>query len=172
MPRAYEDPSARLPGDIGFRPVTDDDQPFLAGLYASTRTEELANVPWDPDRKQEFLAMQFQAQHRHYQEHFKRARFLVIESGGRPIGRVYVDRRSDEIRLIDIALMPECRNQGLGAALLRDLLDEAGERGLPVRIHVESFNPALRLYRRLGFQPVEDKGVYQLMEWRPDDSPS
>ena len=68
--------------------------------------------------------------------------------------------------------MPEARNQGLGKALLLDLLDEAQAAALPVRIHVEKFNPAMRLYLRLGFKPLEDQGVYQLMEWRPDHADS
>ena len=76
--------------------------------------------------------------------------------------------RADEIRLIDIALLLEHRNAGIGARLLQDLLAEAAQAGKPVRIHVEKFNPALRLYERLGFTPIEDQGVYLLMQWSPD----
>ena len=82
-----------------------------------------------------------------------------------PIGRLYVDRRTEEIRIIDIALLPEYRGKGVGSKLIRALLDEAEQERMPVRIHVERFNPALRLYRRLGFKVVEDEGVYYLMEW-------
>ncbi|GAB4186722.1 MAG: GNAT family N-acetyltransferase [Wenzhouxiangellaceae bacterium] len=165
MFEAFTGHSDRLPQAIGFRPITTDDQPFLARLYASTREEELRQVPWSREQKDEFLGMQFQAQHRYYQEHFHKAQFLVIEQDGSAIGRVYLDRREDEIRLIDIALTPDCRGAGLGSQLLLDLLDEARARQLPVRIHVEQFNPAMRLYLRLGFKKIEDQGVYHLMEW-------
>ena len=85
-----------------------------------------------------------------------------------PIGRLYIDRSEDEIRLIDIALLPEHRGKGIGGSLMRQTLDEARLAGKPVRIHVEHNNPARRLYDRLGFRPVEDQGVYDLLEWRPE----
>ncbi|MCG8466133.1 MAG: GNAT family N-acetyltransferase [Xanthomonadales bacterium] len=169
---AYQSSSNRLPQAVGFRAITDQDLPFLSQLYASTRADEMKAVPWSDAEKQQFLSMQFEAQHRYYQEHFQQAQFLIIEYQQQAIGRVYVDRRVDEIRLIDIALCPEQRQQGLGSALLKDLLQEATAYKLPIRIHVEQFNPALRLYERLGFTLVEDQGVYQFMEWVPSDDGS
>ena len=143
------------------------DREFLCRLYASTRQEELAPVPWSEPEKEAFLRLQFEAQDRHYQEHFPAAAFQIIELDARPIGRLYVDRRADEIRLIDIALLPEFRGAGIGTALLMELIDEAAAASKPLRIHVERFNPALRLYQRLGFRPLEEHGVYLLMEYRP-----
>ncbi len=139
----------------------------MCELYASTRRDELASVDWDETQKESFLRQQFEAQHTFYSQHFDGAHFDVILLGDKPIGRLYVDRRDDEIRLIDIALLPEHRNSGIGSFLMRDLLSEAEKRGQPVRIHVEKFNPALRLYHRLGFEQIEDQGVYWLLEWRP-----
>ena len=152
---------------VSLRQVRDDDREFLYRVYASTREQELAVVPWDEAQKEAFLRMQFRAQDLHYREHFAAAAYQVIERDGEPIGRLYVDRRDDEIRIIDIALLPDHRGHGIGTALLEDLLTEAAEAGLPVRIHVERANPALRLYHRLGFAPVGDAGVYLLLEWRP-----
>ena len=129
-------------------------------------------VDWSETQKSAFLTMQFDAQHSYYRQQFPSADYLVVERDGEAIGRIYLDRRADELRLIDIALTSAARNQGLGKALLLDLLDEAQAAALPVRIHVEQFNPAMRLYLRLGFKPVEDQGVYQLLEWCPDDSNS
>ena len=168
MPRAYDGQSGRLPGNISFRPITKHDLEFLNRLYASTRAAEMALLDWTSEQKTQFLTMQFNAQHSFYQEQFGQAAFLIIAADNKSVGRVYLDRRPDEIRLIDIALLPEQRNSGLGTALLKDLLDEGRSSGLPVKIHVESFNPAMRLYQRLGFKPVEDQGVYQLMEWRSE----
>ncbi len=81
------------------------------------------------------------------------------------IGRLYLERLPSQHRIIDIAFLPEYRGRGLGEALLRDLLDEAAAAGKPVSIHVEKLNPAMRLYRRLGFVTEEDKGIYDLMRW-------
>jgi ribosomal protein S18 acetylase RimI-like enzyme len=152
---------------ITFRPIRPDDEGFLFQVYASTRVEELAPLDWTEVQKEAFLRMQFTAQHTYYQAQFPHASFQVILQGQRPIGRLYVDRRADEISLVDIALLPAYRNVGIGSALLRDLLAEARQAGKPVRIHVECFNPALRLYERLGFSRVGDTGVYFLLEWDP-----
>lgn len=152
------------------RPITDADHDFLRRVYASTREDELAMTPWSDEEKAQFLRFQFHAQHVHYQEHFPDAAFDVIELDGEPIGRLYIDRRADEIRLIDIALLPEYRSQGLGGEILDGILAEGREKDLLVRIHVEHNNPAMRLYLRLGFRKIEEQGVYHLMECRPSEN--
>jgi ribosomal protein S18 acetylase RimI-like enzyme len=147
-----------------FRPIQADDEAVLFQIYASTRQEELAPVPWTAAEKDAFLRMQFNAQHRYYQEQFPDASFQMILLGDRPAGRLYLHRREDEFNIIDIALLPPYRNAGLGTTLLREVLAEADAASNPVRIHVERFNPALRLYERLGFSRIADTGVYFLME--------
>lgn len=152
---------------VEFRPVTLEDQEFLFQVYASTRDEELAPLGWDHAQREAFLEMQFTAQHGSYTSEFVDADFDIILLDDQPIGRLYVDRREDEIRLIDIALLPEHRNAGIGTALVRDLLEEAERSVKPVRLHVEVYNRARRLYQRLGFRTISDKGVYLFMEWLP-----
>ncbi len=159
------------PSGLSLRWITDDDLPFLAELYASTRREEVAQTPWSEEQKEAFLRWQFENQHQHYQTYYPDCEFLVIEKDaiGRrePIGRLYVDRWKEEIRLVDIALLPEHRGGGLGRKILEVLLDEGREKDLPVSIHVEYNNPALRLYKRLGFRHVDSNGIYYLMRWEP-----
>ncbi|MCV3238429.1 GNAT family N-acetyltransferase [Mesorhizobium sp. ZC-5] len=146
------------------RPETANDRLFLADLYASTRMEELAQTGWPEQAKREFLAQQFTAQHAHYMRHYSGAEWLVVERGGSAIGRLYFVHWARECRIIDIAFLPRARHKGFGTAALRDLIDQAGDR--TVSIHVERMNPALALYRRLGFEIAEDKGVYLLLERR------
>ena len=152
---------------ITFRPITPDDEDFLFGLYASTRKEELALTNWTETEKEAFLRQQFNAQHQFYMQQFTKAKFDILLVDNKPAGRLYVDRREDEIRLIDIALLPEYRNKGIGTSLLTELLGEAKKINKPLRIHVEKYNPALNLYQRLGFKEINDAGVYYLMEWKP-----
>lgn len=97
-------------------------------------------------------------------EHYPDAEFQIILSDGEPAGRLYVDRWPEEIRIVDIALLPEYRNGGIGTFLLKRLISESEENGKPLSIHVEKFNPALRLYERLGFSTIADRGVYCLMQ--------
>lgn len=150
------------------RPITPADREFLYHVYASTRAEELAAVEWGAEQRQAFLRQQFEAQHAWYQQNYAGAAFdVVLADDGSAAGRLYVARWPREIRLIDVALLPEFRRHGLGSALLGDLLDEARRAGKPVTIHVERMNPALRLYERLGFRLKEDKGVYLFLEWSP-----
>lgn len=153
--------------DILFRPIQPEDDEFLYQVYASTRQEELAATGWDEAQKEAFLRHQHHAQHTYYQQQFPAASFDIIMVDNQPAGRLYVDRRDNEICIIDIALLTKYRRRGIGAALLGDILVEAGDAGLPVRIHVERANSALHLYYRLGFKEVEDQGVYLLLAWQP-----
>jgi ribosomal protein S18 acetylase RimI-like enzyme len=152
---------------LTFRPITDSDLPLLARIYASTRAEELAVTPLTGAQKAAFLDAQFHLQHAHYQKYYPEADWLVTTRAGEDIGRVYIERWPTQHRIIDIAFLPEHRGKGAGEALLRDLMDEADACGKAVSIHVEKLNPAMRLYRRLGFATEEDKGVYDLMRWSP-----
>ena len=156
---------------VSLRPERPEDRDFLCSLYASTRQEELAAVDWPPEAIAAFLASQFEHQSRHYAEHYADTAFLIVEADGAPIGRLYLARWADEFRVVDIALVPERRGRGVGGELMGGVLREADATGLPVRIHVEKFNPALRFYERLGFREIEDKGVYLFMERRPGGEP-
>lgn len=160
---------AEILAEVSFRPIRPADERFLSHLYASTRADEMAQlVDWSEAQKSEFLEMQFQAQHSFYTEQFTDAEFSIIRLQGRNIGRLYIDHRDDEIRLIDIALLPDMRRNGIGGALMRKVLEQGRRADKPVRIHVEKNNPALRLYHRLGFESIEDQGVYYLMQWTPE----
>lgn len=152
---------------VTLRPITDADLDFLHRLYATTREDELAQVDWTQEQKAAFVSQQFHAQHRYWQENYTNASWDVIELDGTPIGRLYVARWPNDIRIVDIALVPEQRGGGIGTGLLRELLAEGDASGRKVSIHVEIFNPARRLYERLGFVQAGDRGVYLLMERYP-----
>ena len=125
-------------------------------------------VPWTLEQKAAFLDMQFHAQATHYREFYPQCEFLVIELEGRPIGRLYIDRGDEDIRITDIALLPEFRGRGIGRMLMDEILAEGRDTRKRVTIYVEHDNPARRLYDRLGFRHVDTNGVYHLMEWVPD----
>jgi ribosomal protein S18 acetylase RimI-like enzyme len=151
---------------ISLRPVAEEDLAFLRRVYFTTREDEMRRIPWPEERKRHFLEQQFAAQKKHYDSHFPDCAFRVIEMGGEPIGRLYVDRSASHIEIVDIALLPGHRGRGVGRMLIEEVLAEAGGAGRAVRIYVEQYNPARRLYDRLGFVRLESNGVYDLMEWR------
>ena len=154
------------------RPITPADEEFLYILYASSREAELSVVAWEADFREKFLRQQFKAQHEYYHEHFIDPEFLMILLQGEQIGRIYIDRRPQELALAEITLVPEYRNQGIGSVFIRDLMVEAAETGLPLRLHVEHFNRAKVLYTRLGFYSIKEDGVYAQMEWRSETAPT
>jgi ribosomal protein S18 acetylase RimI-like enzyme len=149
------------------RPAGSGDTELLYRIYASSREDELAVVPWDAQAKEAFLRMQFAAQDRYYHANFPGASYDLIVNGEEVLGRLYVDRGKTEWRVIDLALLPGHRGKGIGTQLLTEVLAEAGAAAKPVQMHVERFNPAQRLYDRLGFRQIADEGVYLLLEWKP-----
>lgn len=150
---------------LRLRAIAPSDLDFLQTVYASTRLAELQQVPWSDAEKQAFITMQFQAQHQHYQQHYTHTSFDLILLDDNPVGRLYLGRWTTELRIVDITLLPAYRRQGIGSYCLHRILAEATAHGLPVRIHVERFNPALTLYHRLGFRLLEDKEIYLFLEW-------
>ena len=159
---------AAEPFAIAYRPMVEEqDLPFVAELYASTRREEVAQTGWPEEMQEAFLRQQHEAQHSHYSVHFAEAEWLIVERGGEAIGRLYLRDDPDKLHIIDISLLPGSRGKGIGGAIMQDIIALARERGKAVSIHVEKYNPALKLYLRLGFETIEDRGVYDLMRAGP-----
>lgn len=156
-----------LPQGISLRPAEDADLPFLREVYVATRWEELQPVPWSTQQKLDFLSQQFALQHHHYHTHYPQTEFMLILQQGVGIGRIYVQRLEDAFCLMDIALLPAHRGQGIGSALLAQLIAEADRAGSRIGLHVERDNPAQRLYARSGFELVEDGDVYQFLRRQP-----
>jgi GNAT superfamily N-acetyltransferase len=150
---------------LRLRPQTGDDAPFLEALYISVRWPELDLSGWPDAVKRAFLADQFRLQTRHYAHAYYDAEFSIIEHGGRAIGRLYLFRGHADHRIVDISLVPDARGKGFGSALLKAVMEEAAAARKTVSIHVEQFNPALHLYRRLGFVELRAEGPYLLMQW-------
>lgn len=161
-------PGAVAAGEVSLRPATDADRELLFSVYASTREDELAPVPWPLEEKEAFLRQQFDAQDAWWRTNYAGVTFEVIVVDGRDAGRLYLWEGETEIRIVDIALLREERRGGAGTKLLRDVRARATSAGKSVTIHVERMNPALALYERLGFRLVEDKGVYLFLSWSGD----
>ena len=150
------------------RPATAADEPLLRELFRSTRSLELALMPWDDAAKEAFVSMQLQAQQAHQQREHPDARSEVITVDGVPAGRLVVDPGPDGVHLVDVALLPAYRGRGIGGQLLAELLAEAGE--LPVTLQVERGSPARLLYERLGFRVVAAGPVHDRMQRGPGAS--
>ena len=148
-------------------PVTPDEDPFLLSVYGSTRKEELDQVEWDTGQREAFLKWQFDLQRREYEARFPDAEHYVILIDDRPAGRIWIGTDEKQMRLLDIALLPEFQNRGAGTALLRWLIGRAKSANKPLRHMVFVLNnDAHRFYERLGFRIIEDLGAYKHMEWK------
>ena len=160
--------SLRAGNALTLRRARTDDEEFLLALYGSTREEELAQVEWAEGQKEQFVRWQYELQRSEYQTRFPDADYYVVLLDDRPAGRIWIGRDQEQIRLLDIALLPEFQNRGAGTLLLRHLMDEASLSGKPLRHMVFVLNSdAHRFYERLGFVVIDDLGAYKHMEWRP-----
>jgi GNAT superfamily N-acetyltransferase len=153
---------------ITLRDAEPEDEAFLRQVYACTRAEELAILPWTSDQREGFLRFQFDAQDSHYRSQFPEASYQIILKDGAPVGRLYVLRTPSQIRILDITILPEHRAAGIGTSLIGDLLLEAEPKGQAVAIWVENFNRSQTLFKRLGFSIVQEEGFNNLMEHSPE----
>ena len=152
---------------ITLRPVTEADRDFVLTVYASIRAAEMAMVPWTAEQKDAFVNSQFAAQTHHYAAEYPEATHEIICCDGVAAGRLYLDRRAQELHVLDVTILPQFRNSGIGSFVLRQILDEARVSGKIVTIYVESFNPSLNLFRKLGFQLSSQDGFQCFLCWSP-----
>ena len=148
-------------------PVSSSDEHFLVELYASTRAEEMALVPWSGEQKRAFLQMQFEAQDQYYRERYPNASFDLIKFDDRPVGRLYVAELADEIRIIDLTFLPAHFNSEIFVALIKEILQKGAQVGKPVRIFLESYDPQIETFVRLGFRKTSEYGLYFLWQCDP-----
>lgn len=151
---------------VSLRDVRDDDRDFILALFGTTRAAELELTGWSDADKAAFVAQQFAAQDAQYQAYPGR-RFSVVLLDDRPIGRLYVSQRGDEIRIVDIIVAAEHRGRGIGTVLLRRLIAESEASRRSLTIHVERENPAYHWYGRLGFEIAGDIGTHYFMRRAP-----
>jgi GNAT superfamily N-acetyltransferase len=152
-------------GLVTFRSAASEDEPFLLKVYASTRADEIALTNWAPDQIDAFIKMQFAAQQLDYRTRHPQGEYLIILIDARPVGRLYVSENEDEIRILDITILPGHRSAGIGTSIIETLTREARQAGKPLTIYVESYNPSMRLFERLGFVRSGESGYSYLMKW-------
>src|ERR1043166_382118 len=154
---------------ISLRVIAPEDSKFLLILYKSSRGEDLRGLGWDEQRISEFLDMQYAAQQRFHATEYKKAVDQIVLRGSEPVGRVTFEPREHEIRCVEVALMPEHRNAGIGTRLIRELQTEAKRQKKPLRLQVIRFSRAVSMFERLGFQRISETGTHFQMEWTPSE---
>ncbi len=144
------------------------DKKFVKDLYGESREEELSRTSWTEDIRSRFIDMQFEAQYIHYRQNYTGANFWLIVFRNKKVGRLYYHENYEGgIRIIDIVIQKEYQKRGIGTEILTAILDRARVIDKKVSIHVESFNPAMIWYKKLGFEfKSETNGVYHLFEWK------
>ncbi|MFN2578253.1 MAG: GNAT family N-acetyltransferase [Pyrinomonadaceae bacterium] len=154
------------PESITLQPVRETDRDFLLQLYKSSRGDDLRALGWSEDRISDFLEMQHEAQ-RNLENEGEHTSDQLVLMNRKPIGRLSIEARTDEIRCIDLALLPEYRNQGVGTLLINQLQAQAASAKCPLHLQVIRFNRAVNLFERLGFRRTSETGTHFQMEWLP-----
>ena len=152
---------------ISTRPVTSDDHEFLFEVYQSSRGDDLRGLGWEQARVIEFLRMQYEAHQQFHDREFKNATDEIILVGGERAGRLVIERREHEIRWIDLSLLPQFQNSGVGSFLIRKIQDDARRTRKPLRLQIIRFNRAVNLFERLGFVRTSETGTHFQLEWTP-----
>lgn len=154
--------------NVFLRDSDESDNEVLYRVFVDSRNDLVAAAAgWDEAQQQVFLRSQFQIQQDQYRSLYPRARFDVIVADDRVIGNFYVSPGDDELHLVDVNLLPEFRNRGIGRALLQDLVEESEHSNKLLSLHVMRGNPAIHLYEQIGFEVVAEEGVYSRMQRRP-----
>lgn len=151
--------------NVSLRKATREDEPFLFKLYVSMRAEEFSAVPWSEEQLEAFLRTQFTMQQRTYDAKYPEAEHKIILCDGTDAGAVKFNSTPEDIHLVDLILLPEYRNQGAGSTLLKQFQREAEHTGRTISLRVVKTNPAIRLYKRVGFSVLDEEAAYLFMKW-------
>lgn len=146
-------------------PVTHSDESFLFDLYADTRKEELAFVPWNEEQKTAFLRQQFETQYQYYTAKYPTASFQILLLDSEKIGRLYISAGEKVIKILDLSIIPEKRNQGIGGSIIAEIVESAHAANKEIEIHLEVYNRSASLFARHGFKVADSDGIYQLWFW-------
>ena len=155
---------------FSLRPADAEDDEFLLRLYMANRSSELHAVGWNEEQIQKFCELQYRAQSWQHGATFRNALDSIVEIEGSKIGRLKVLDTDGEVLLVDIALLPQYQNRGIGTSLLEQLKTRAQAAGKPLRLHVLVTSPGIRLYERLGFTQLSNDGSYIEMVRLPDET--
>jgi ribosomal protein S18 acetylase RimI-like enzyme len=153
------------PMQLRLEPAAPSDDEFLFKLYSSTRRGEVERWGWDARQIEGFLRMQMIAQRHGYEAAYPQAERLMIKVDGTSAGRFIVDRSASHVTLVDISLLPEFQNRGVGTRLISNLMAECQSTSRSLKLHVARGNRAIRLYERLGFSLMSEDAMYLQMEW-------
>jgi ribosomal protein S18 acetylase RimI-like enzyme len=145
---------------FALRPALPADADFEHLLYASTR-DDLR--PLGPEVFDGLVGMHFRAQSMSVRLEHPQAEHKIVMVQEAPVGRLIIDASGNHIEVIDVALLPEYRNYGLGTSVLRSVLAQADRLGRAIRLNIEKQSRAVRLYERLGFVICGDIGMYFAM---------
>ena len=158
--------------NIKLRPSVPEDENFLAAVYGSTRQQELAMVPWTDEQKDAFIRFQLTAQLTHYRTEYPNAEYLIVLHNAEPVGRLYLDLRESEIRIMDITLLPEHRGKGISSPIIHRLKEKALALGKNLSINLDKLSQSQLVFERFGFKPTEDAGFHVLYVWQAESPES
>jgi ribosomal protein S18 acetylase RimI-like enzyme len=154
--------------EIRLRKATTDDEPFLFDLYCAVRAHEFALLLLPEPMKRQLIRMQYTAQKDSYSSEFPGSSFEIVLRDELKVGRIWIARLADSFHLVDIAIIPEARNSGIGTNLVRDLQREAQAAQKPVRLSAFRFNRgSVGFHQRLGFTVIREDEIQFYFEWNP-----
>ena len=134
-------------------------------LFAQDKLAQFAAIGLPQAHAEMLVQMQWRGRNLTYATQYPGAEDCVISlEEGTPVGRYLLQKIQDSWRIVDLAILPKWRGQGIGTRLLEQLARQASAEGLALTLRVEKNNPALRLYTRLGFAIVgNDELSYEMV---------
>jgi ribosomal protein S18 acetylase RimI-like enzyme len=152
---------------LTFKNIVSQDDDFLFNLYANIRKAEFLDLGWQEEQLEAFLRMQYEAQKKSYLLQFPSATYEMVMINDVRIGRIITCLTDSTIDIVDISLLSEYRNRGIGTNMIEMEKKKALATNKCIRLHVLQSNPARRLYERLGFHIKDEPFPYYKMEWVP-----
>lgn len=154
-----------LPRGLHLRDYRVEDQGFAELLFSSTR-EHFHLLPLPKPQLELLLKQQFVLQQSSYAQSFPQADTYIIELENESVGKIILNKTSDSIHIVDLALVKQLRGQGYGTGILRSVKSFAEQQKRLLRLSVDQQNlRAKKLYLSLGFTQIGASDTHDALIW-------
>lgn len=150
---------------VSLCPVEPSHTDFLLKLFNECRPDLELIGGINEKQKEDIIFQQFTLEQEQLIKMYPDVEFNVVMLNEKPVGRIYIHHGETADRILEIGLLAEYRNLGIGRKLITTAIENAIKKNKSVRLQVAWFNQrAYKFYKEIGFRVIENQGVSFEME--------
>ncbi|AGY75266.1 GNAT family N-acetyltransferase [Clostridium autoethanogenum] len=151
---------------ISLCPAEPKDYEFLLKVFKEGRPELNFISNLSEEKKEDIIVEQFKIQQQQLARMYPKAEFYIVKLNDESVGRLYLHRGEANYRILEIGLLEQYRNQGIGRRTMKLIIENAIKERKNLSLQVIWFNnKAFLFYEKLGFKITENNNIFCEMQY-------